>query len=269
MSINRLHSWFAATIMLLGGGFGQADDKSAPEFAGRVEPSATVELRSRVDGPIVRVNCKAGEVVQKGAVLFEIDPRPFEAELRRAEAAIGQAESRLKYYAAERKRAQMLIQTGGVNQSELERVDAERLNSEATLHSARAGVELARLNLEYTKINAPMAGRIGNLLAPGNVVRADRYVLGTLVADDPIVVAFAVDERTTLRLARAGGAGIPAAVAFAGDEGFPHQGKVDSVDVRADPNTGTIQWRVVLPNPDRHVLPGMSARVRLGAAQSR
>src|SRR3954465_4611960 len=119
-----------------------ADDKAAGEFIGRVEPAATVELRSRVDGQVVRVNCRAGEVVKKGTVLFEIDPRPFEIEVRKAEAGIAQSQSRLKFYAVERERVRALVQTGGVNQSEVDRIEAERLNAEATLQSARAGVDL-------------------------------------------------------------------------------------------------------------------------------
>jgi membrane fusion protein, multidrug efflux system len=220
-----------------------------------------------VDGRVVRVNCKAGDVVQKDAVLFEIDPRPFEAELRRAEAGIGQADSRLKFYAVERKRALMLIQTGGVNQSELDRIEAERLNAEATLQSARAGVDLAKLNLEYTKVLAPMTGRVENPLAVGNVVRADRYSLGTLIADDPVVVAFSVDEKTTLRMLKAGGKAGAAAVGFADEDGFPHQGRIDHVGGEVDPKTGVVQWRLLLPNADRRILPGMFARVRLAAGQ--
>jgi membrane fusion protein, multidrug efflux system len=245
-----------------------ADDQTA-DFVGRVEPAATVELRSRVDGQVIRVNCRAGEVVKKGAVLFEIDPRPYEIEVRRAEAGIAQAQARLKFYEVERQRVRALVPTGGVNQSEVDRIEAERLNSEATVQSARASLDLAKLNLEYSRVTAPMDGRIGNPLALGNVVRADRYTLGTLVADDPVIVTFAVDERTTLQILKGGGAArAAAAVAFTGEDGFPHKAKIDNVDVTADPKTGTVQWRVLLPNADRQVLPGMFAKVRLTLAQS-
>lgn len=262
----RPRQLFLALPFLLPGPSAAADDKAA-EFAGRVEAAATIELRARVDGYVVRVNCRAGEVVKKGQVLFEIDPRPYEVELRRAEAGIAQAQARLKFYEVERLRVRTLVQTGGVNQSEVDRIEAERLNSEATLQQARAGLDLAKLNLEYTKVLAPIDGRIGNPIAAGNVVRADRYALGTLVADDPVIVAFAVDEKTTLNLLKAGrAAGTAAAVGFAGEDGFPHQGKIDSVDVTADPKTGSVQWRLTLPNADRRVLPGMFAKVRLGLA---
>jgi RND family efflux transporter MFP subunit len=260
----RTRDVLAVVPILLASAAGAADDKGTAVFVGRVEPAQTVDLRARVAGQIVRVHCKAGDEVKPGAVLFELDPRPYQVELDRAVSGVAPAEARLKYYQTELARARGLRAGGGVSQGEYDRLDAERANSEGMVLSAKASVEAARLTLEFTKVAAPFSGRVAKPLAVGSVVRENRNVLATLVAGDPIVVAFGVDEKTTLRLLKGTGpVGGPAAVGFADEDGFPHQGKVDRVDVRADPAAGVVQWRLVLPNPDRRVLPGMSARVRL------
>jgi RND family efflux transporter MFP subunit len=256
----------AALLTLAAGAAAPADDKQAAEFVGRTEAVATVELRARVDGYVVRVNCKDGDAVKQGGLLVEIDPRPYQAELDRARAGILQAEARVKWAHFEQERARRLFPTGGISQGELQQRDAEAATADANLLTAKANTELAKLNVEFTHVTAPIAGRVTHLLSPGNDVRADRYALGTLVADDPIAVVFDVDEKTTLRLLKAGpAAGGSAAVGFADETGYPHEGKVDSVAVQADPKSGAVRWRVLLPNADRRVLPGMSARVRLAA----
>jgi RND family efflux transporter MFP subunit len=230
------------------------------EYQGRVVPTATVELRSRVPGHVIRVAVKAGDAVKKGDLLFEIDPRWYEADLEKARHGITQAEARLRYFGLEVTRDKALRQTGGVNQQELDRAESERVAGEATVLIARAALDQAKLNLEFTKVLAPMNGRINNPLAVGSIVRANRYVLATLVADDPIVVAFDVDEKTALRLGKSGGT---ATVAFADETGFPHQGKIDSIGGEVDPKTGTLRLRLALPSGGRPVLPGMSAKVRV------
>jgi RND family efflux transporter MFP subunit len=240
-----------------------ADDKGAAEFIGRVVPAATVEIRARVTGEIIRVNCKAGAEMRQGDVLFEIDPRPYQAELERAIGAIGPAEARIKYYLAELERARVLRPTGGVSQGEFDRLEAERANWVGTLHSAKAAVDLARLNLEYTKVLAPMRGRISHPLAAGNVVRQNRYVLATLVADNPVTIAFGVDEKTMLWLMKAQPTAAQATVGFGDEDGFPHAAQIVEMGVEADPISHSVECRLVVPNAGRRVLPGMSARVRL------
>ncbi|HEY1380389.1 MAG TPA: efflux RND transporter periplasmic adaptor subunit [Gemmataceae bacterium] len=253
----------AVALVILAAGSGGADDKAAAEFVGRVEPAATVDLRSRVNGAIVAVHCKAGDEVKQGDLLFEIDPRPYQAELDRAMGGVGPAEARLRFYVAELERAKHLRPTGGITQGEYDRLVAERANSEGMIQTARAAVEAAKVYLDYTRIVAPMRGRVSHPLAAGNVVRENRNVLATLVADDPVTVAVGVDEKTALRLLKGKGTGGPATVGFADETGFPHEARVEAVGVQADPATGTVQVRVVVPNPGRRVLPGMSARVRL------
>jgi RND family efflux transporter MFP subunit len=244
-----------------------ADDKGGAEFVGRVEAAATVDIRARVTGEIVRVNCKAGQEVRQGDVLFEIDPRPYQAELEHAIGAVGPAEARIKYYLAELERARVLRPAGGVSQGEFDRLESERANWVGNLRSAKAAVESARLNVEYTKILAPMRGRIAHPWDAGNVVRQNRYVLATLVADEPVTIAFGVDERTMLRLLKGQAAETKATVGFADEDGFPHQGKMEQVGVIADPATRLVECRVVMPTVGRRVLPGMSARVRLTPGQ--
>ncbi len=264
MSVHSRRSWpIVAVLTLAGGSTAVAQDKGAVEFVGRVEATATVELRARVAGQVTQVPVKVGDAVKQGQVLFQIDPRPFQLEVDRAQAGVAQAEARIKLYTAELARARSLRMTGGVTQGEFDRLEAERVGAIAGLDSARAGLELAKLYLDFTKVVAPMNGRVVRALAPGSVVRENRTAIGTLVADDPIAVAFGVDEKTTLRLLKSGRTGGKAAVGFADEDGFPHEGQVNSVEPRADPKTGVVQWRLVLPNPDRRVVPGMSARVRL------
>jgi multidrug efflux pump subunit AcrA (membrane-fusion protein) len=131
------------------------------------------------------------------------------------------------------------------------------------LQTAKANVELARLNLDFAKVRAPMGGRITHPLAIGSVVRENRNVLATLVADDPLTVAFGVDEKTFLFMSKAQPTNVQASVGFADEEGFPHAAQFAETGVVADPTNHSVECRLVVPNPGRRVLPGMSARVRL------
>ena len=244
-----------------------ADDKGAADFIGRVEPAATVDIRARVAGHVIRVGCKAGDEVRAGDILFEIDSRPYQAELERAIAGIGPAEARIKYFVAEVERMRILRATGGVSQGEFERLDADRATAVGALQAAKAAVDLARLNLDYSKVTAPMRGRVTHPLAAGSVVRENRNVLATLVAVDPVTIAFSVDEKNLLRLLKGQPAETRATVGFADEDGFPHQCRVEQVGVVADPASHVVECRVVVPNAGRRVLPGMSARVRLAVGQ--
>jgi RND family efflux transporter MFP subunit len=187
----------------------------------------------------------------------------YQADLEKARHGITQAEARVRYYRIEVDRAKALRQSGGVNQSELDRLDTERLNAEATVLVAKAATEQAKINLDFTKIYAPMAGRVSNLLAPGNVVRPNRTVLGTLITDDPIAIVVTIPETAALAMFKAGGAGPAATVGFADEEGYPHPARLESVSARSDPASGTVQLRFAMPATARRVLPGMTARVRL------
>jgi RND family efflux transporter MFP subunit len=238
-------------------------------FAGRLEAPARVDMRARVPGYLLKATFQEGADVKKGDVLFEIDPRPYRAELDRAEAAFVQAEARLKVADIDHKRAAALHARKAASQEELDKASAERVVAEATVQLARANREVSRLNLDFTRVLAPVSGRIGKrLVDPGNLVMADQTPLAVIVTRDPINVFFHIDERTLLLLLRSRrqadqAVTMPVAVALADEKGFPHRGVMDFADNRLDPDTGTLQARAVLANKDRLLAPGMFARVRL------
>jgi RND family efflux transporter MFP subunit len=249
------------------------------DYTGRVEAGATVELRARVTGELVKVGFKAGERVKKGDLLFEIDPRTYKSELDRAEADVERAEARLRRAAADLERAKRLIRNRAISQEEMDVIVAAMGEARPAVHAAKASREIAALNLSFTRITAPIAGRIGRpLVTEGNLVLGSNTPvttithLATLVSVDPVQVGFDVDERTHIRLARqkvkarSKGKTEPVFtvhVGLADEEGFPHRGPVDAIDTTVNPGTGTVRWHAMFPNSDDLLLPGMFARVRL------
>jgi RND family efflux transporter MFP subunit len=236
------------------------------DFTGRTEAVAKVDLRPRVTGYIDKVNVKEGAAVKRGDVLFEIDPRPYKAELDQVNAELVLAEARLKKADAELERAKALLKAKGISQEEYASTEADHLVAQAGVQAARARRERAQLNLEFTRVTAPIDGKIGRpALTAGNLAVADTTSLATLFSVDPMYVAFDLDERTLLRLRlKAGKDGeLPVLMALANEDGFPRRGKVESVGAQVDPNTGTVRCRATLPNADGVLLPGMFVRVRL------
>jgi multidrug efflux system membrane fusion protein len=243
------------------------------DFTGRTEAVATVQLRARVSGYLLRTPFQEGAQVKEGDVLFEIDERPYRAELDKASAAVAVAETRLKLTAATHKRAAAGHARNMVSQEELDKAVAEVAEAEAAVRLAKAGLEIARLNLDFTRVHAPIGGQIGRrLVDPGNLVKADETKLAVIVSRDPVYVYFDIDERTLLSLWRSAGGGtagklsgqkLPVDVGLVAEEGFPHRGVIDFADNRVDANTGTLPLRAVLPNKQRLIAPGMFARVRL------
>jgi RND family efflux transporter MFP subunit len=239
------------------------------DFTGRTEAAASVRIRARVTGYLDKVRFKDGAEVKQGEVLFEIDPRPYQAELDKAQAEVALSEADLKLAEAKYKRTKALHATKAASQADVETADAERVKARAQVAAARAGFEVARLRLAFTKVTAPFAGRIGRrLVDAGGLVRADETALAVLVTNDPVYVYFDMDERTYLRLRRAkreGKADVEAqvTVGLADEKGFPRRGKIDFVDNQVDPKTGTIRMRVVCPNAKGLMLPGLFVRVRL------
>jgi RND family efflux transporter MFP subunit len=236
------------------------------DFTGRTEAAAAVELRARVTGYLDRVLFKDGDRVRKGQVLFEIDPRPYRAELDAARAKLARARARLKLAAANLRRAQALAPGRGVSREEYDKVVLERDEAQAAARLAEVGLDLARLRLEFTRVSSPLDGRVGRrLLDAGNLVKADETLLATVVGEGPVYVYFDVDERTALRLLDGGKfkAGLPVAVGLATDKGFPRRGTVDFVDNRVNPTTGMLRMRATLANADGVLVPGLFVRVRL------
>jgi RND family efflux transporter MFP subunit len=247
-----------------------AREVSAPaEFAGRTEAVASVEIRARVTGYLTKVNFKDGDEVKEGDVLFEIDPRPYRTDVERTEGYVARFEARLRRLEADYRRAKSLVTTGGMSREEYDRISGDVTETVAELRIARTNRESARLNLEFTRVTAPLAGRMGRpLVSPGALVKSDDTPLATAVAQERMYVSFDVDERTALRLRRSRpkeGAAVPVTVGLADEQGFPHKGTIDSADLRLDPQKGTLRLRAVVANEDGVLMPGLSARVRLPA----
>jgi RND family efflux transporter MFP subunit len=246
------------------------------QFTGRVDAVQSVECRARVSGYLVKTTFREGDLVKKGDLLFEIDPRPYQAQLDQAKSHIQLQEAGLKLARATLTRNQTSAKNvpGSVGQAELDQSAAAVEEAEARLQAARANVELAMLNLEFTRVTSPIDGRAGRqLLTVGNLVAADTTLLTTIVGTDPMYVYFDLDERTLLhlrRLMRRAATVIehmPVNVGLTDEAGYPRQGIVDFLDNRVDATTGTIRARAVLPNGDKMLMPGMFARVRLATSR--
>jgi multidrug efflux system membrane fusion protein len=242
------------------------------DFTGRVEAIATVDVRPRVSGMLEKIDFKPGATVKRGDVLFEINPRIYQAEAKRAEGEVDRAESRVRRISRTLTRARRLQGARAISQEEFEQIQEDQAEAAALLRIAEAVRIIARFRLAATKVTAPIAGRIVKPLhAPGALVTADSTHLATIDSVDPIHVAFDVDERTAVRLLRmkkSGKAGegkdsLSVRMGLAGEEGYPHQGKIDSLGVRVNPGTGTLPVTAAFANPEGTFLPGMFARIRL------
>jgi len=243
------------------------------EYSGHIEAIESAEIRPRVSGHLNRVHYAEGGMVRKGQLLFTIDSREYRAAAEAARADTARAEARVTLAKLELARAEALIEARAVSKAELDQRRMEANQADADVLAARAHLAQADLNVSFTRVTAPFAGRAGAaLIKPGNVVAAGESLLTTVVSVDPVYVTFTGDERAYLRyqeLARGGNressrdVANPVLVGLADEEGFPHQGKVDFVDNALNPETGTIRARAVLPNPDGVFTPGLFARVRL------
>jgi RND family efflux transporter MFP subunit len=247
------------------------------DYTARTAAVDSVEVRAHVWGYLQKVNFKEGAVVKKDDVLFELDPRPYEALLNQAKAKVNQDEAQLTYDEAEYQRNLKLVSTGAVSRSDLDKSAAARGVDIANIAADKAAVAARELDLEYTKITAPIGGRtsryivtVGNLIQSGD--QAGGTLLTTIVSMDPMYAYFDVDEHTVLRvreLIRAGKADsaregpVPVSLGLANEIGFPHQGTVDFVDNQVNPKTGTMRLRGVFPNQAQVLAPGFFARVRM------
>lgn len=252
------------------------------EYTGRLEAVNTVEIRPQVSGVLHSVSFVEGKEVRKGDLLFLIDPRPFQAELARATAVAEQSRTAAELAAADQARAERLLGSRAVSQEEYDQRVAASRNAAAAVRAAEAAVEVARLNLAYTRIASPIDGRIGRAeVTPGNLVSGGpggtATRLTTVVSMQPMYAYFEAAEQDYLKyidLARSGARPLsrdaknPVRMAVGNENEFRHEGYMDFVDNRVQSGTGTLLGRAVFPNPDRHLTPGMFVRVRLigGAA---
>ena len=249
-------------------------------YEGRMGVAKTVEVRARVRGHVTKIHFQAGAIVKKGDPLYEIDPRPAQVNLGAAKAQVKAAEASLQFAKAEYNRTRVLIPSGASTREELESWSAKQAIAKGELLKAQAAVDQAQLDLEFTKITAPISGKLSRTqVDEGNLVNAGggETLLTTLVSIDPIYVYFNVDERSLLRYRKRSRKEtktnvtqadlkelhIPVYVALEGEEGYPHKGEIDFADNRVNPNTGTIQARGVLSNAAQLFDDGMRARVRI------
>jgi len=247
------------------------------EFTARLDAVDSVEVRPRVSGYLQSIHFQDGAIVKKGDLLFLIDPRPYEAALHHAEADAELAKSRLALARKNFARAADLLKSHAISQEESDIRESNVRQAEASVEEAQAAVDAARLDVEFTRVSAPIGGRVGRkLVTEGNLINGGVGTQGTLlttiVSLDPIYAYFEADEGSLLkynRLARLGQRPSsrdyknPVHVALADEEGFPHPGVMDFVDNQVDRGTGTIVGRALLPNSDLSLLPGLFARLRL------
>ncbi len=246
------------------------------EYTGRLEAMETVEVRARVSGYLQSIHFKDGAMVKKGELLFVIDPRPYQAELDRVTAELQLAQARLELAKSDYARAQKLLQFRAISQEEADTRAATERQAQESVEAARAAVNAAKLNVEFTRVAAPISGRISRrLVTEGNLINggtAESTLLTSIVSLDPIYVYFEADERSYLKYVRLSQNGKrpssrdarnPVYLALADEKGFPRRGYIDFVDNRLDTKTGTMAGRAVFSNADLALTPGLFARVRL------
>ncbi|MFI4889698.1 MAG: efflux RND transporter periplasmic adaptor subunit [Steroidobacterales bacterium] len=243
------------------------------EFSGHIEAIESVELRPRVAGYLAGVHFHEGGDVRKGDLLFTIDDREYRAASDSARANLARADTRVELARTELARTEKLTQLKAASVEELEQRQGELKQAIADRNTAAAQLRQTELNVEFTRITAPISGRIGRAeVRPGNLVSPATTLLATLVSMDPVYVSFDGNERVYLKyqqLARAGSATdpghprSPVAVGLASEEGYPHQGEMVFLDNRLDPATGTIFARALLSNKDHVFTPGLFARIQL------
>ena len=244
------------------------------EFTGRLEAVNTVAIRPRVSGYVSAVRFVEGATVRRGDVLFQIDPRPFQAQVDRLRAELRRARATVARANSERERAVRLSAENAMSREERERRASFADEAAAEVAAVEAGLRAAELDLEFTRVTAPIDGRVSRaIVTEGNLVSSgpgEATLMTTVVSLDPIYAVFDADEQTFLRYGAVGWAQdrarrqpMPIQMALAGDEDFPRDGKLNFLDNQIDPETGTIRVRAVFANRDGALMPGLFVRLRL------
>lgn len=248
---------------------------------GRTQAVNSVDFQPRVTGYLDKVHFQPGQEVKAGDLLFEIDPRPYKAELDRLNGQVALTQASLQLAIAENKRAKGIAaeNAAAISKQDLDKYAAQEVAAEAQVTAAKASAEGAKLNLDFCKINAPLDGKISkSSIDPGNLVTANMTVLTNVVSVDPMYATFDVDERTMLRIQKLIREGkvkaretndVSVYLGLADDLDFPHEGKINFVDNRVDPTTGTLRVRAQFPNDKRVLSPGLFAKLKLPIGEPR
>jgi RND family efflux transporter MFP subunit len=244
-------------------------------YTGSFEAVNSVEIRARVNGYLDSIDFESGSLVKRDALLFQIDPRPYQATLARATAEAEALDAQMKRYEADQARNERLLPSGTISREDYDKTVAMRLSATAQHQGALAQIEQAKLDLEFCRITAPFDGQVSrNFVSVGNLVAADTTLLTTIVSVDPIYVYFNIEERALQHFLRMKAEDkIPEddrdrAIVYVGLEldaadAYPHKGVIDFGDNRVDEGTGTYSVRAVLDNKAGLFKPGYFARVRL------
>jgi multidrug efflux system membrane fusion protein len=239
------------------------------EVTARLEAPETVQVRPRVSGQIDAVAFTDGELVKKGDLLFQIDPRPFEAEVHRLEAQLQQSKAAAQRSTNEAQRGERLRTNNAISAELADSRTTTAQESKAAVAAIQAQLDLARLNLSFTRVTAPITGRVSRAeITAGNIVTADQTILTSLVSTDKVYAYFDADERVFLKynqLARDGkrSATTPVYMGLSNEVENPHLGQMNFVDNQVNPRTGTIRGRAVFDNSKGEYTPGLYARLKL------
>jgi len=239
-------------------------------YSGRLEAIERVEIRPQVSGRIVSVQFKDGALVNKGDVLFVIDPEPYQAAADRAAGEVAAAEARVAYTSTDAARADRLIESNAIAKRDFDEKKNAAREASANLKAAQAALESAKIDLSRTRVLAPVAGRVSRAeLTIGNVVTAgpSAPLLTSLMSVSPIYASFDVDEQTYLQYLRKNTkGGVPVDLGLANEQGYSRKGTIDSVDNHLDTTSGTIRVRARFDNGDGSLLPGLYGRIKVGGS---
>jgi len=241
----------------------QRSVSDSEEFSGRLEATEYVELRPRVGGTIDKVHFTDGATVAKGQLLFSIDPQPFAAEVARAESQLAAAQSRAQLAKSELARAQQLLDSKAVSRQEFDQLSSGSLTSQADIKAAEAALRVARLNLGYAAVRAPIAGRASRAnVTAGNLVN-EQVVLTSIAGVGKVYAYFDGSEQTFLRVKAAGEKAPKVRMGLASEQGYPHEGALDFIDNRLNPQTGAIRMRASFDNAKGLFTPGLAIKLTM------
>lgn len=248
------------------------DYQPSKSYIGRIEAVEDTNITAQISGYLKARHFEEGQMVEKGQLLYSIEPSSFEAQVASAKAALAQAKAALKKAELDHTRGKNLLPRGSISQSEFDALTAALLGAKAELEAANAQLKLAEVNLSYTQIRAPFRGRISDTkVSTGDLVSPSSGVLTTLVSLDPVHTSFSVSERERLAMGmdQVKGDGsaesnrVEVQLELESGQFFEHLGKLDFLGNRIDTKTGTIAMRALVPNPEQKLLPGQHIKVNL------